>query len=341
MSTIKVMNRSTPEINKFNRRSSKLLSAGRVYQKWNAFNQSLYPFLLYVLLGVIMLMTYNLTKKPGQHTDGSTMLVFIMLTIQMIPAYKRLLKAGTIRQSGFISLQKCNDIMQSPEDSTNGYTLSIRRGDIQVNGLQFSYDEIPVLQDIDLHIPAKGITHLTGKQGSGKSTLLRLLCGLYTPQHGEIMVDGLAYSAHSLFQIRKKVTLISSELPLLGKTIFEAIAYNRDPDKRQDAMQILSAIGYCQKNETEVLDMTLENGGANLSAGQRQLLRIARGLMTNKKILLLDEPFEGLDDVSSRVVGHYLTKISGSHTIVLCSSALPETVFIQHTIELTKQKHHA
>lgn len=336
MATIKVMNRSTPEINKYNRRSKKLMEAGRVYQGWYALNQSLYPFLLYVLLGVVMMMSYSLAQQQGETTDGSTMLVFIMLTIQIIPAYKRLLKAGAIRQSGFISLAKCTEMMDASEDSSEGYALSVRRGDIRIHDLQFTYGDAAVFSNLDVHIPAKGITHLTGAQGSGKSTLLKLICGLYAPEKGEITIDEQAYRSYSLFQIRKRITLVSNELPLLGKTVFEAVSYNRDPDKRQDALKTLAAIGFCRSGDTDALDIKIENGGNNLSAGQRQLLRIARGLLTNKKVILLDEPFEGLDASAIRVIGYHLTAISSSHTIVIASNTIPETLFIQHTISLSK-----
>lgn len=338
MATIKVMNRSTPEINKFQRNSTKLLEAGKVYQFWNALNKALYPFLLYLLLAFVMLMIYKLLSNNTITADGGTLLIFVMLIIQIIPVVKRLLRSGAIRESGKLSLKKCKLLLEAPEDSREGHAMPVKKGDIRINNLSIKFGGKTIFENASFHFPPKGITLISGTGGSGKSTLLKYISGLTIPESGEIMIDDASTKSYSIFQVRKKITFISQELPLIGKHVYDAISYNRDPDKKHDAMQILSAIGFCDKFQDEVLELPLEKGGANFSTSQQQLLRIARGLITGKKIILLDEPFEGLDDRSARQVAYHLTHISSSHTIILVSKSIPETLFIQHRISLDKLK---
>ena len=110
--------------------------------------------------------------------------------------------------------------------------------------------------------------------------------------------------------------MVSSELPLIGSTVFETISYSRKEEKRDAALRLLNELGFRLENYESILDYPVFDGGKNLSAGQRKLLMIARALLTKKKIILLDEPFVDLDEDNKLKVVKMILKIKENHTIL-------------------------
>jgi ABC-type multidrug transport system fused ATPase/permease subunit len=316
--TIKVFNREPIEIEKFNKRSNKLFQNGVHYFKWYALIDSLLPFLLYSMLGVILYVAYYFQVTGSHPLEGSQILIFIMLTVNIIPVLKRILKVNIVWQAGTISFTKLLQIVNSPSElNEKTDLLKVETGKIQFEKVSFSVnDNNFIFENVQFTVPGFGFYLLNGEQGSGKTTILKLLLGLYRPTSGAILIDGKDISDFTAKAVRKNITMVSSELTLLGKTLFEAVSYSRKEEKKQEIEDLLVALGFFNPENLN-LSMPIIDGGKNLSNGQRKLLIIVRALLSKKKILLLDEPFSDLDDLYKEKVLELLKEKSKTNTIII------------------------
>lgn len=280
--------------------------------------QALYPYLLYVALLVMLWVAYNSFNEAGSGVDGSSLITFIMLVMSIIPVYRRLLKVNMIWISGNISMSKLIGLLNAPEENKAKESGSQQlKGKIIFDSVTFRYNDKIVLKNKSFEINPGEIVLLEGEQGSGKSTIFKLLTGLYPLHSGEIKIDGKSIKDISKYTLRKNIAVVSDNLPLLGKTVFEVISYSRKDKKRKPAAALLRALGFEGANDDVLLNKQVLDGGRNLSAGERKLLAIARAFLTDKKIMLLDEPFNDLENTSRIKVVSYIESMKGKHTFIV------------------------
>jgi D-methionine transport system ATP-binding protein len=182
----------------------------------------------------------------------------------------------------------------------------------------------PLLTDVSFSLAAgEGIT-LTGVTGAGKSTLLRLLNRLSEPTTGQILLDGTNYQTILPIALRRRIMLVSQEPKLLGMKVREALAYPLQLQSLnpEEIKQRIVTITDRLQMPTEWFDRT----EVQLSAGQKQLISIARGLITQPQILLLDEPIANLDFITSERVLEMITNIAKTQQMGL--------IVVNHQLEL-------
>lgn len=199
---------------------------------------------------------------------------------------------------------------------------------ITLSQVSFSYiPEHPVLREIDIEIEPGQMVAFLGPSGTGKSTLLNLLPRFYDPTEGQVLFDGLDLRTLKLSDIRQHIALVNQSSPLFSGTIAENIAYGRADATLQEIQAAAMESGadefiamLPQQYETR-----LGEGGQNLSGGQRQRIAIARALVTQAPILILDEPTSSLDLKHEQWVVETLQRLRRHRTIVLVTHRL-ETV---------------
>lgn len=317
--TIKVFNRFVPETNKYEKRVKKLLALGKTYQKATGAIGAIIPFGLYFTIGMVMWVTMYLKNNDSSSVDPETFFTALLLLITIMPVFRRCFRVSIIWRNGGISYQKLADILQLPVEGNSGVSsFDWKKGNIQVHNLSFKYadQKEPVFQNLNLEIPFGNITAIQGNTGIGKTTLLKLLIRLYNPTNGEIRIDGLSISDVDLKLLRRKMALVTDQCPLLGKTIFEATSYSRRKDNQEKVLNVLVALGL---SDQLGLNHPIGESGNNLSNGQKKLLIYTRAFLTQKPILIIDEPFENLDDDSILKIIRYLNQIRHQRTIVLLS----------------------
>jgi len=201
------------------------------------------------------------------------------------------------------------------------------RGEIEMRGVSFAYPTRPeavVLRDFDLSAKAGQRIALVGPSGSGKSTSVALLFRFYEPTTGEILIDGRPIHDMTLTELRRNLALVPQEVLLFGGSIQENIAYGK-PGATED--EIINAAKKANAHEfiiglTEGYRTLVGDRGTQLSGGQRQRIAIARAILADPAILILDEATSSLDAESERLVQDALDKLMENRTSIIIAHRL-------------------
>ena len=213
-----------------------------------------------------------------------------------------------------------------PQD-TEKSAVTRFRGEIEMRGVSFAYPTRPeavVLRDFDLSAKAGQRIALVGPSGSGKSTSVALLFRFYEPTTGEILIDGRPIHDMTLTELRRNLALVPQEVLLFGGSIQENIAYGK-PGATED--EIINAAKKANAHEfiiglTEGYRTLVGDRGTQLSGGQRQRIAIARAILADPAILILDEATSSLDAESERLVQDALDKLMENRTSIIIAHRL-------------------
>jgi len=200
-------------------------------------------------------------------------------------------------------------------------------GDVQFEHVSFRYPNRPeetVLSDINLTMSAKKLTALVGSSGAGKTTITALLMGFYQPTEGSISFNGKPAETFSLSALRKQIALVPQDIFLFGGTIRENISYGKpgaSEEEIMDAAAKANALAFVMQFP-EKLDTLVGERGTQLSGGQRQRIAIARAVLKNPEILILDEATSSLDSESEKLVQDALEKLMKNRTSIVIAHRL-------------------
>ena len=204
-------------------------------------------------------------------------------------------------QASAAAAERVMDLLdEQPEagDAPGAVPAEDLRGDITFDHVDFGYDPArPVLRDFTAHIPAGSLAAVVGPTGAGKTTLVSLLLRFYEPQGGSITIDGVPVGQYSRDGLRRRLALVLQDTWLVGGTIAENIAYGTEGATREQIVEAAKAarIHRFVNSLPEGYDTVLTDEGAGISKGQRQLLAIARCLLTDADIVILDEATSNVD----------------------------------------------
>ena len=204
-------------------------------------------------------------------------------------------------QASAAAAERVLDLLdETPEagDAPDAAPARDLRGDITFDHVDFGYDPArPVLRDFTAHVPAGSLAAVVGPTGAGKTTLVSLLLRFYEPQGGSITIDGVPVGQYSRDGLRRRLALVLQDTWLFGGTIAENIAYGTEGATREQIVEAAKAarIHRFVNSLPEGYDTVLTDEGAGISKGQRQLLAIARCLLTDADIVILDEATSNVD----------------------------------------------
>ena len=339
-STIKSFNREVPEVAQYNKLSGRMYELSIRYYRIYALVQAMLPLLFFGTLAVVLYFVATQLQAGSGVIHHADVLSFILLLLYIQASIRRILSVNVVWQLGTVSFIKLLRIINLPvELRAEPATMEQVNGKISFNHVSFQYPSasVPVLNKISFIIQPGTVTWLKGPQGAGKSTILKMIQGLYQPDEGTISIDDIDYSRLAPNAIRKNVTIISNETPLLGNTVFKAISYSRSAEKRDKAAQLLERIGFSIAGKMdEALDFPLNDFASNISAGQRRQLMFARAILTRKKIMLIDDAFDDLDLQAKEILIQELQKLRPKRTIIIAGNQLPATLLADQTINLNE-----
>ena len=235
----------------------------------------------------------------GQWTLGS-LLAFLAYIAYVFGPARSLASANLQLQEAWAALQRVNDLFNLVPEENPGAGKAIDRltGDIEFRNVSFAYNgSPPVLKDLCLHIRSGERIAIVGPSGVGKTTLLSLIMRFYRPTQGELFFDGLPASDYNLRSLRRRIGYVSQQPQLFSGSILENLQYgNPDADKekiKHDAK--IAGIHDFIESLTDRYNTQIGENGVKLSEGQKQRISIARALIKDPDILILDEPTAALD----------------------------------------------
>jgi subfamily B ATP-binding cassette protein MsbA len=291
-----------------------------------AASSSLVQLLSAVALAVIVYVAGR-EAMAGRLTPGAFVSLMTAM-MAMLPSLKRITNVQGMIQKGVAAAAGLFEVLDAEEERDAGTrTLSRARGQVAFEGVTVRYapDKPPALDGVDFVAEPGTVTAIVGRSGSGKSTLVRLLPRLYEPDAGRVCVDGASVSEYRLADLRRQVALVSQDVLLFDDTVAANIAYGADPSVQREALveaaRSANALDFIEKLP-QGFDTRIGEGGALLSGGQRQRLAIARALLKDAPILILDEATSSLDAESERLIQDALERIMRGRTTLVIAHRL-------------------
>ena len=205
--------------------------------------------------------------------------------------------------------------------------LLVKKGEIEFKDVSFKYDEtnkIQAIKKINIKIEGVGMTAFVGHSGAGKSTIMNLLPRFYDPQGGSIFFDGQNIKKVTLNSLRKKISLVSQDVVLFDETIKSNILYanaNAGEKELKDACKSAAAEEFIE-NLPKGYETLIGENGIRLSGGQKQRISIARAILKNAPIILLDEATSSLDSESEEIVQNAITNLTKNKTSIVIAHRL-------------------
>jgi ABC-type multidrug transport system fused ATPase/permease subunit len=275
----------------------------------------------------------------GRMTPG-TVLVFSTYLHSLYRPIRQIAKLSTRMSTAAVSARRINDVLElSPEieDAPDAVEAKGLRGELVFDRVSFGYAGAPVLRDVSFRIARGQRVALVGASGAGKSTIASLVLRLYDPVSGSISVDGVDIRKYRRESLRQSTAIVLQDSLILGVSIRENIAYGK-LDATDAEIEAAARAANAHAFITRLpkgYDTVVGERGATLSGGQRQRLAIARAMIRNAPILLLDEPMSGLDRRSQARVQRAIARAARGRTCLLIThdpdtAAAADVVLVLH-----------
>jgi subfamily B ATP-binding cassette protein MsbA len=251
-----------------------------------------------------------------------------MFLVFMIAPVIQIVNIGTQLTEAFAGLDRTNEIMaELEENQSSGRTVVMPpiQGTVRFNQVEFAYDaDKPVLHGITFEAAPGTVTALVGSSGSGKSTIISLLCAFHTPTKGRVLVDDMDLATVDLNSFRSQLGVVLQESFLFDGSIRENILFSR-PNATEE--QFLFACRTARVDEfaerySDAYETIVGERGVKLSGGQRQRLSIARALLAEPRILILDEATSSLDSESEAMIQAGLSQLMQGRTTFVIAHRL-------------------
>ena len=292
--------------------------------------QSLMTLSSTMVLGMVggLIMYVGANESAAHRLNTGDYVKFTMLLAFMIAPIAQLVAIGTQLTEALAGLDRTTEILnEREEDSEPGRTESAGpiRGDVAFDHVVFEYETgKPVLHGVSFDSKLGSVTALVGSSGSGKSTIISLICGFHTATTGRVLIDGVDLAAMRLSSYREQLGVVLQETFLFDGTIRENVKFSR-PGATEE--QFLEACRIARVDEfaerfPEAYDTIVGERGVKLSGGQRQRLSIARAILANPRILILDEATSSLDSESEAMIQGGLNHLMQGRTTFVIAHRL-------------------
>jgi ABC-type bacteriocin/lantibiotic exporter with double-glycine peptidase domain len=255
---------------------------------------------LFVVGAIVVLLFGGLQVINGDTTVGALISFYVLLNI--VSAHlKTVIGVVPALIEGSASLAALMPILQNENEEASAQKTTHFQDSIHLQNIDFAYDNHLVLKNINLEIKKHKVVGIFGPSGSGKSTLIKLILGVYSAKSGQVLIDGINIKELNLFEYRKKIGVLPQEPLFFPGSIRENLMYGLE-NLSDDVL-----IEMCKKcrihdfisSLPQGYDSDLGNSAKKISGGQKQRIAIARALLRNPEILILDEPDNNLDEATT------------------------------------------
>lgn len=336
---VKAFGQEDQEMNRFTKNNSRVqnaqLDVARYDNKFFALYcsvEDIISFLVWAIGGALMI--------SGSSIELGMLLTFSGYVGQMrgpLEFMSRIIRWYTNCMNSAQRLFEIMDAVPEVRETTDPVRPDALRGEIELKHVTFSYEaNKPILKDVSFHVNAGEVFGIVGRSGSGKSTLVNLISRLYDPQEGEVLVDGINVRQYGFQELRKNVAMVSQETYIFMGTVAENIAYARPDATREEiiraAVQANAHDFICKMPEG--YDTILGSSSRSLSGGEKQRISIARAILADPKILILDEATSAVDTETELAIQKSLEQLEKGRTVLSIAHRLSTLRNADHLIVL-------
>ncbi|MDJ0597926.1 MAG: ABC transporter ATP-binding protein [Crocosphaera sp.] len=326
ITTIKSFTTETYELERLREESEAYRKSN---QKAIAFSAAFVPLIRIIILGgfTAILLYGGMEVVEGKLAVG-TYSVLVFMTQRLLWPLTRLGQTLDLYQRSMASTNRVMNLLDTPLRIHSGaiaLPTETIKGKIKLENVTFAYQkDFPIIKNLSLDIPADHRIGVVGSTGSGKSTLVKLLLRLYEIDHGKITIDDINIQNVFLGDLRKAIGLVSQDVFLFHGTVKENIAYgnpNATSSEIIEAAKIAEAHEFIERLP-QSYDTIVGERGQKLSGGQRQRIAIARAILKDPPILVLDEATSAVDNETEAAIARSLEKITAQRTTIAIAHRL-------------------
>jgi len=272
----------------------------------------------------------------GKLLDGSMFLTYMGMFYGVIDPAKSISTAFSNMRKGAAAIDRIEEVLTARitvDDNPNGKKIKTFESAIEFRNVGFMYDDAVILKNINLTVPKGKTVALVGSSGAGKSTLADLVPRFHDATSGEILVDGINIKDYSLRSVRGLISIVTQEPILFNDTIANNISLGMDnatQEEIEEAAKVANAHNFIMRKE-EGYNTNIGDRGTKLSGGERQRMTIARAVLKNPPILILDEATSSLDTESERLVQDAINNLMTNRTSIVIAHRLST---IRHADEI-------
>ena len=285
------------------------------------------------------------TLSPG------SLVIFILYLGKMYKPMQELSKMTDSYSKAVVGYERIREILDTTSevrDLPGARTAPLLQGELEFRHVHFSYQpDQPILRDVSFHIPAGQVAAFVGPTGAGKSTIVSLIPRFYDPTSGQVLFDGTDVRKFRQKSLRRQISFVLQETVLFHAPIWQNIAYGKPEATRDEilhAAQLANASEFINKM-TEGYNTMVGERGVTLSGGQRQRIAIARAVIRNSPVLIMDEPSSGLDAASEKLVFDALDRLMEGKTSIIIAHRLAtirraDVIFVLRDGQIVEQGNH-
>ena len=322
---IKAYTMEEAEHARFNEASDKVRQASLVVMRaWAMYNPGM-TFL--ASTGLVLVLAFGGQAAIDGRIEPGALAAFVLMLQLFYDPVNRLHSLNQLIQAGRAAGERVFDILDTEDEPgmNDGAVLEAVRGDIDFRNVGFSYTEkMPTLEGVSIRAEAGQTIALVGQTGAGKSTIINLLTRFYEYDNGEILIDGHSVGSLNKTSLREQIGYVTQESFLFNDTVRENLRIaNREATDEEmwEALRIANATPFV-KRLPDQLDSVVGERGVKLSVGEKQRISIARALLKNPPILLLDEATASVDTETERIIQEALERLMTSRTSIVIAHRL-------------------
>jgi len=298
-------------------------------------------FLSSVVIILVLWFGGKLVLGESGSISAEIFITYILVFSQIIPPAKTFATGFYSIQKGMASADRIFEILDAEEiieQKPDAKDKPEFNTELEYNEVGFKYEEEPVLKKIELKIPKGKIIALVGQSGGGKSTMVDLLPRFYDPTEGSILIDGTDIRNYKINDLRGLMGMVTQESILFNDTVYNNIAFGMEGTTEED---VIEAAKVANAHEfivqmPEGYQTNIGDRGTKISGGQKQRISIARAVLRNPPILIMDEATSSLDTESERLVQDALFKVMSNRTSIVIAHRLSTIKHADEIIVLQK-----
>ena len=274
----------------------------------------------------VILVVAGHEATQGRMSAGSFVTLMTSMMV-LLPSLKRITNVQSIIQRGVAASERLFAVLDQPDEADHGDIEASRvKGALSFEDVSVHYtaDGKPALSELSFTAIPGTVTAIVGRSGSGKSTLIRLLPRFYEPSSGKIRIDGHDIRDYTLVSLRQQIALVSQQVMLFDDSVLANVRYGKASATEQEVWQALRAANAEEfvVKLAEGIHTKIGERGSRLSGGQKQRLAIARAILKDAPILILDEATAALDNESERLVQDALAHLIPDRTTLIIAHRL-------------------